>query len=79
MEMHYIRAIISMGLFGWLGMSVLLGSEPGGSGSGKSRTLVTVMDELTGAFGREVTGFTLLGIGFFLALFFVFFSRRDGY
>ena len=77
--MHIIRAIISLGLFGWLGLSVLLGTEPTGNTSGgRSRSLASFMDGMVDAYGRETTGLTLLGIGVLLALYFIIFGRaRD--
>lgn len=76
--MHYIRAVICLGLFGWLGYSVLTDSFPGGdNGSSKSRALNNMIDNATDAFGVMQTGMGLFAIGAALALFFVIKQHRE--
>lgn len=70
--MKYVQALISIGLFGWLGYAVLSGTFPGGDGgSSKTRALKGVVEMLTGKFGVTETGLGLIAFGILLALFFL--------
>lgn len=69
--MEIVRAILSLGLFGWLGWAVWTDNIPGGDGgSSKTRGLKAFVDGLTSYYGTETTAFVLFGIGAALALFF---------
>ena len=76
--MEIVRAIISLGLFGWLGWAVWTDNIPGGDGgSSKTRGLRGLVDSLTESFGVEASAFTLFGIGAALALYFFFRHLRE--
>ncbi|NNE79851.1 MAG: hypothetical protein HKN18_06210 [Silicimonas sp.] len=70
--MHYIQALISVCLFGWLGYSVALGQLPeNDGGSSKTRTLMSIVEPLTDAIGQGLTGALLFSVGVILAYFFL--------
>ena len=76
--MNIARAIISLGLFGWLGWAVWTDNVPGGDGgSSKTRGLRAFVDSTTASFGVETTAYVLFGIGAALALYFFMLHRRD--
>ena len=69
--MEIARAIISLGLFGWLGWAVWTDNVPGGEGgSSKTRWLKEFVDGMTSSYGTETTALVLFGIGAVLSLFF---------
>ena len=70
--MHYVQALISIGLFGWLGYTVAFGSLPADAGgSSKSRALTGLADWMTGTLGPGLSGALLLSVGIVLAWFFL--------
>ena len=76
--MNIVRAIISLGLFGWLGWAVWTDNVPGGEGgSSKTRGIKAFVDTMTGSYGVETTAFALFGIGAALFLFFFIRFRRE--
>ena len=77
--MHIARAIIALGLFGWLGWAVWTGFfDADSGGSSKSRVLKNLVDGLTGRFGVETTALALVAVGVLLAMVFLALHRRDG-
>ena len=76
--MNIVRAIISLGLFGWLGWAVWTDNVPGGDGgSSKTRVLKGFVETLTAQYGVETTAFALFGIGAALALICFLMHLRD--
>lgn len=70
--MPYVQAIISLGLFGWLGYAVAFDALPtGDGGSGKTRALQMAADTMTDQFGAIPAGSLLAGFGVLLAVFFI--------
>ncbi len=70
--MHYVQAVIAMGLFGWLGYAIAFDALPGGDGgSSKTRALMAMADKMTTELGPMGAGGLCLAIGVVLAFFFV--------
>ncbi len=75
--MNYVRAILCLGVFGWLGWAVLADAVPGDdSGSSKTRALKGMVSSATDQFGTIQTGFGLIIVGALLAIFFLMLQRR---
>ena len=75
--MNYVRAILCMGLFGWLGWAVLADAFPSGEGgSSKTRALKGLVDTATDQFGTIQTGIGLMAFGAVLAIYFLMRQRR---
>lgn len=74
--MHYVQAILSLGLFAWFGYAVAFDALPSGEGgSSKTRSLKLAADTLTEQVGVVPAGALLAGIGVCLAIFFLSRSR----
>ena len=73
--MNKVLAIISLGLFGWLGYSVWTGTFEGGYTS-KSRALGWMIDMATDRFGAEGASILLFSAGVILAFFFMILHTR---
>ena len=73
--MNTVRAIISLGLFGWLGYAVWTEQFSGGNSS-KSRALNGVIEALTSRFGTQETAIFLFAAGILLAFFFMILQAR---
>lgn len=70
--MHYVQAIVSLGLFGWFGYAVAFDALPDSDGgSSKTRGLKAVADTLTEQIGSAPAGALLAGFGVCLAAFFL--------
>lgn len=70
--MHYVQAIIALGLFGWFGYAVAFDALPGeDGGSSKTRLLQTTADALTAQMGSMPAGAAIAGVGVLLAAFFL--------
>ena len=70
--MHYVQAIISVGLFGWLGYVIAFNQLPvGEGGSSKTRALMGLVDNFTAVLGPGLTGALCLSVGVVLAFFFL--------
>ncbi|NNE86492.1 MAG: hypothetical protein HKN27_00320 [Silicimonas sp.] len=70
--MHYVQAVISLGLFGWFGYAVAFDAVPGGDGgSSKTRALQSVADTLTYQMGAAPAGAAIAGAGVLLAAYFL--------
>ena len=77
--MNYVRAMLCLGLFGWLGWVVLTDAFPSGDGgSSKTRALKGMISTITDQFGTIQTGFGLIILGALLAIFFLMRQRREG-
>ena len=77
--MNYVRALLCLGLFGWLGWAVLTDGFPDGDGgSSKTRALHGMITTATDKYGTIETGFGLIMVGAFLAIFFLMRQRRAG-
>lgn len=73
--MKYIQAILSAGLFGWLGVALLTDSLPvGEGGSSKTRSLQSIIDAAIQNLGTNNTAYLCFGVG---ALLVTFFLLRD--
>ena len=70
--MHYVQAVISIGLFGWLGYAIMFNQLPSGDGgSSKTRALMGIVDNLTASLGQGMTGAICMSFGVLLAFFFL--------
>lgn len=76
--MSHIRALLCLGLFGWLGYAVLTDSFPGSDGgSSKTRALKTFVDSATEQYGVLETATGLFTIGVALAFIMIMLGRRQ--
>lgn len=76
--MRYIQAILSIGLFGWLGYGVLTGTLLGGDGGSRNtRALLGMIGDAEAAIGTTNTGLALFAVGILLAGFFLMKARSE--
>ena len=70
--MHYVQAVISIGLFGWLGYAIAFNTLPGGEGgSSKTRALMAIVDKVTAEIGTNGVAALCLAVGLGLAALFI--------
>ena len=74
--MHTVRALLSLGLFGYLGYVVWTERLVGGNSS-KSRAVGNIVELATDRFGVEGTAILLFGTGVILAFIFMILGARS--
>ena len=74
--MHTVRAILCLGLFGFLGYAVWTKQFVGGSSS-KVQALNDVVATVTERYGTEVTSIFLFAAGIILAFLFLIHGEQD--
>jgi len=73
--MYTLRAILCLGLFGWLGYEVWTEQFTTGY-TAKSRALGGIVSSVTERYGTEATSILLFSTGIILAFFFMILQSR---